>query len=231
MIQRKLRFQWRSNTPNVSRETSEQRSLARCSDRPRILLRGAVGLHEDLVGGTVADTALGNQPQFGKFPRIPAPIVGVVRRLGDDHHSPDPQELRPALGRHRWRTEGTSRHEVKSLDQIGISGGFLDPSGDNGPVGRRILPVRAPLPGIWPVSPWNPVNTARHRHRSRRNRPGSPPPLPRSRNDVGGADARSSQHSANPREWVKCGSIALGPKKPRALDSSRTRGNQSFVTV
>jgi hypothetical protein len=29
---------------------------------------------------------------------------------------------------------------------------------------------------------------------------------------------------------VKCGSIALGPKKPRALDSSRTRGNQSLFT-
>jgi hypothetical protein len=75
------------------------------------------------------------------------------------------------------------------------------------------------------------VNTARQCHRSSKKRPGSPPPLPKSRKEAGGAGSRSSQQSANPKECVKCGSIALGPKKPRALDSSRTRGNQSLFTV
>jgi hypothetical protein len=75
------------------------------------------------------------------------------------------------------------------------------------------------------------VKTARQRHRSNRNSPGRPPPLPRSRNEDGGAGSISSQQSANPRECVKWGSIALGPKKPRVLDSSRTRGSQSLLTV
>jgi len=75
------------------------------------------------------------------------------------------------------------------------------------------------------------VNTARHRQRSSRNSPGSPPPLPRSRKASGAVASRSSQQSAKPKEWVKWGSIALGPKKPRALDSSRTRGSQSLLTI
>ena len=74
------------------------------------------------------------------------------------------------------------------------------------------------------------VRNVRHRQRSMRTRAGSPPPLPRSANANGGLGFTSSQHSANPRACSICGSIALGPKKPRALDSSRARGSQNLFT-
>ena len=75
------------------------------------------------------------------------------------------------------------------------------------------------------------VKTPRHCHCARRTRPGSPPPLPKSRKDSGGEEFRSFQHFEKPKAWAIWGSIAFGPKKPRALDSSRTRGSQSEFTV
>jgi hypothetical protein len=60
---------------------------------------------------------------------------------------------------------------------------------------------------------------------SKSTNPGSPPPLPRSRYWVGGSDEKSSHTRMKPDAcsiWV---SIATGPKKPRALDSSRARYN------
>jgi hypothetical protein len=70
------------------------------------------------------------------------------------------------------------------------------------------------------------ISTPRQFHRSSKTNPGSPPPLPRSRNSVGGLGRISSQLNAKPSAWAICTSIAAGPKKPRALDSSRARGNQ-----
>ena len=51
-------------------------------------------------------------------------------------------------------------------------------------------------------------NTARQRQRSSRTRPGSPPPLPRSRNTAGGEGRIASQQRAKPSAWAICGSIA-----------------------
>ena len=65
---------------------------------------------------------------------------------------------------------------------------------------------------------------------SRSTRPGSPPPLPRSRNCVGAVDDNPAHTRENPEAcsiWV---SIEVGPKKPRALDSSRARYNHWLVT-
>jgi hypothetical protein len=74
------------------------------------------------------------------------------------------------------------------------------------------------------------TNTVRHPHRSARTSPGKPPPLPRSRKLVGEWSKLPSQQSAKPFACSICGSMALGPKKPRALDSSRARKSQAFVT-
>ena len=65
---------------------------------------------------------------------------------------------------------------------------------------------------------------------SRSTSPGRPPPLPRSRIVVGGSARWAFQASTNPPACVICGSTAPGPKKPRALDSSRARVNHNDVT-
>ncbi len=64
---------------------------------------------------------------------------------------------------------------------------------------------------------------------SRSTRPGRPPPLPRSRNTFGGADAWSSQQREKPSACMICGSIGPGPMKPRLLDSSRARLSQELA--
>ena len=73
-------------------------------------------------------------------------------------------------------------------------------------------------------------SVTRVRHRSNRTRPGTPPPLPRSSQVPGATVENRSQAWMKPSAcstWVE---IGPGPKKPRALDSSRARGNQSDVT-
>ena len=74
------------------------------------------------------------------------------------------------------------------------------------------------------------VSTHRRRQWSSSTSAGRPPPLPRSSSAAGGDEKRSSQHAAKPSACAIWGSIGPGPKKPRALDSSRARFNQSFVT-
>ncbi len=49
--------------------------------------------------------------------------------------------------------------------------------------------------------------TPRQRQRSSNTRPGSPPPLPKSRNDSGGELRIASQHDAKPFAWPICGPI------------------------
>ncbi len=65
---------------------------------------------------------------------------------------------------------------------------------------------------------------------SNNTKPGRPPPLPRSRTFAGGLLRWASQASIKPMACSICGSMAPGPKKPRALDSSRARDNQCDVT-
>ena len=74
------------------------------------------------------------------------------------------------------------------------------------------------------------MRTPRQFQRSSNTSPGSPPPLPRSRNSSGGLGRMFSQQSANPSAWAIWTSMSAGPKKPRALDSSRARGNQLLFT-
>ena len=69
------------------------------------------------------------------------------------------------------------------------------------------------------------TNVALHPQVSSRTSPGSPPPLPRSRNSEGGAGNTSAQTRLNPVACSICVEISAGPKKPRALDSSRARCN------
>ena len=73
--------------------------------------------------------------------------------------------------------------------------------------------------------------TSWERQRSRSTSPGKPPPLPRSRRSDGGVGRSASQQRAKPCACKIWGSIGCGPKKPRALDSSRARGNQSLFTM
>ncbi len=66
---------------------------------------------------------------------------------------------------------------------------------------------------------------------SRRMSPGTPPPLPRS-NTLWGASGRKLTHaSIKPRACSIWNSTDFGPKKPRALDSSRARSNHGDVTI
>ena len=66
---------------------------------------------------------------------------------------------------------------------------------------------------------------------SKRTSPGSPPPLPRSRNCDGGMGNKSPHTRENPAACSTCVSTAPGPIKPRALDSSRARYNHWLVTA
>ncbi len=68
------------------------------------------------------------------------------------------------------------------------------------------------------------------RHCCRSTSPGTPPPLPRSSHVPGMAVENSSHARTNPSAWSMWEEIGPGPKKPRALDSSRARGSQSDVT-
>ena len=56
--------------------------------------------------------------------------------------------------------------------------------------------------------------------------PGIPPPLPMSIQRMGGVGETSSHAARKSSAWVMWGEKSPGPKKPRALDSSRARGNQ-----
>ena len=67
-------------------------------------------------------------------------------------------------------------------------------------------------------------------HVSRSTSPGSPPPLPRSRIVAGGSGRREFHAATKPFACWICGSMEPGPKKPRALDSSRARVNHCDVT-
>ena len=65
---------------------------------------------------------------------------------------------------------------------------------------------------------------------SRSTSPGRPPPLPRSRIVAGSSDRRECHATTKPFACWICGSMEPGPKKPRALDSSRARVNHCDVT-
>ena len=127
---------------DVSRETSEQRPFSRCSHRPRVLSGSSVSLSEDLKRGAVAHSALRHHTQVSQFPRIPAVLVRIFGRFGNDHHSPDFQELCATLSCHGRGTEGSRGHQVKGLHVFGHPGGFLDPSGDHGAVVWCAFPLK-----------------------------------------------------------------------------------------
>ena len=97
----------------VSRETSKERKFIRRANPTRIFLGRWQGLRQDLEGGSVTNTTLRLQPEFGKNFNVPSFIFSVLGRFRDYKDSPDLQEPSRTLCGHGWWTKRSGGYQIK----------------------------------------------------------------------------------------------------------------------
>ena len=217
--------------PDVSRETSRTVAASResrwpagtaqayvpPSRGPDSPLRGADSRERPSPDGSSRPPATGRprrQPGAPRPRRRPPTFKNLTAHSAVTAGGPNDREVtRSARLSRSSRRASSSARPISTLPPEGASG--QSRTSRRKAVRRSMESMRIP----------------RADHRASRTRPGSPPPLPRSTKTRGESGRSLSQQRAKPSAWVIWGPIGPGPKKPRALDSSRARVNQSFVTA